>query len=158
MVDHKFGQPWAQGKITSHTMAPSGVPSDSWVECLIADIVSCYTCLSQRPALAPSPEVNRLFTKLVRICSQTLDEAATAAVRSPPRDRLPLSPLTRGEALRYSKMLESSASPTHSGKYALKRNTNSRSTGWTMRCAKKRPVRVRHHFASVAKQTMRERC
>ncbi|KAL8818178.1 MAG: hypothetical protein Q9191_007996 [Dirinaria sp. TL-2023a] len=67
-------------------MAPSVVPSDSWVECLIADIVSCYTCLdSQRPGLAPSPEVNRLFSKLVRVCSQTLDEAATAAILEDPR-------------------------------------------------------------------------
>ena len=101
---------WARREFArrpSHVMAPSAVLGDC-VECLIEEIVSCYTSLSQLPGLAPSPEVNGLFTKLVRICSQTLDESVITAV-GPPRDLFLLPSLTRDEGSRYSKIPELSA-------------------------------------------------
>lgn len=48
--------------------------------CLIKDILSCYELLTKLPSLEPSPLVDSLFTKLVELCSQTLDEATSAAV------------------------------------------------------------------------------
>ena len=48
--------------------------------CVIKDILSCYELLTKLPSLEPSPSVDSLFSKLVELCSQTLDEATSAAV------------------------------------------------------------------------------
>lgn len=49
----------------------------------IAAILNVYNALSRLPSLAPSPEVNSLFSELVALCIQTPDEVVTATVRCP---------------------------------------------------------------------------
>ena len=56
--------------------------ADQCTECVIIDdILQCYQCLSKLSSLEPSPTVNRLFGKLVQLCSsRPLDEATVAVV------------------------------------------------------------------------------
>ena len=56
--------------------------AEQCTECVIIDgILQCYQCLSKLSSLEPSPTVNRLFGKLVHLCSsQPLDESTVAVV------------------------------------------------------------------------------
>ena len=49
--------------------------------CWAEDILSCYQQLAKLPSLGPSRLVDRLFEKLVQLCSQTLD--ADQVLRDP---------------------------------------------------------------------------
>ena len=48
--------------------------------CYVDEILDCYYKLSQSPNLKPSPNINRLFERLVGLCGQIPKEAITHQV------------------------------------------------------------------------------
>jgi len=61
--------------------ATHGISDGDCVSCYIDEILSCYSELAQSPSLEPSPKVNVVFDRLVRLCTQVPDEEVTAKVR-----------------------------------------------------------------------------
>ena len=62
-------------------MVPSACHGDGdCASCYVNEILDCYYKLSQSPDLEPSPSVNRLFERLVGLCSQVPSEATSSQV------------------------------------------------------------------------------
>ncbi len=57
--------------------------TDMCVSCYIDQILSCYSELAQSSSLAPSPNLNAVFERLVELCMRVPGEGITAKVRSP---------------------------------------------------------------------------
>lgn len=53
---------------------------DTCVTCYVDEILACYSALSQSTSLAPSPELNAVFERLVTLCMKVPGDVITARV------------------------------------------------------------------------------
>lgn len=63
--------------LKTHLLSQS---NDECATCIVENITDCYFELSQLAKLEPSPVVNKLFERLVHLCSETPDESITTKV------------------------------------------------------------------------------